>query len=449
MNREAFSHSSPEALLRPATSVDKYHASVIAVYLAIAGVYWFPGVPHLLLADIKSALYFAAVAVGVLRVPRFTGEQSKLVYGLVACAVAAFVSNALNSDMETGLLQSREFILPLLWLVALLGLKPAGYCWLLRCLTVSMTFFLMLALLQLAASVGLVQDWEAPLELLDRAGDRSGEAAIRVLEEGSIVRAGFAATSTGWGAVLAPVALLAATLYRRDRARPYRAKTFAALALIGSVSSIAATSARGGVAAIIVGTIFELAAARKGRLFALFVVFSIAMIMWQLDVTALLPDNYFRGFDASGSLFSIIDSASTGRLESFLGALNHFEESPIIGVGPEEAVVWINNFETVQPHNTWLRILAESGLLLGIPVLYVTWRMLRLASIDRAGSHGESERSNISWPSVGPVIVGGLVLAFVEPRIIFGTFNANAVFWTAVWLATVRTMSRMPSSPSP
>lgn len=449
MSREAFSYYGPEDFLRSPTSVDKCHAIIIAIYLAIAGVYWFPGVPHLLLADIKSALYFSAVAIGILRVPGFAVEQSRLVYGLVACAVAAFFSNALNSDIETALLQSREFILPLLWLVALLGLKPAGYNWVLRCLTVSMTFVLMLAFLQIAASVGLVQDWAAPLELLDRAGDRSGEDAIRVLEEGSIVRAGFAATSTGWGAVLAPVALLAAALYRRDNAKPYRAKALAALALIGSLSSIAGTSARGGVAAIFAGTIFGLAAAREGRLFALVAAISVTMIMWQLDVATFLPDNFFRGFDASGSLFSIIDSASTGRLESYLGALNHFAESPIVGVGREKAVVWINNFETVQPHNTWLRIVAESGLLLGIPVLYVTWRMLRLASIDGVRSKNEYAGANLRWPSVGPVIIGGLVLAFVEPRIIFGTFNANAVFWTAVWLATARSMSRMPSGTAP
>jgi hypothetical protein len=449
MNREAFSYHDTEDLLRPPTIVDKCHATIIAVYLSIAGVYWFPGVPHLLLTEIKSALYLATVAVGFLRIPSFAVEQSRLVYGLVACAVAAFFSNILNSGVETALLQSREFVLPLLWLVALLGLKPAGYCWVLRCITVSMTFYLLLVLFQIAASVGLVRDWEAPLELLDRAGDRSGEDAIRVLEEGSIVRAGFAATSTGWGAVLAPVALLAAALYMRDNARPYRAKTLAALALIGSIGSIAATSARGGVAAIIFGTIFALAAAREGRLFALVAVISVIVILRQLDAVTFLPDNFFRGFDASGGLFLVINSASTGRLESYLGAINHFAESPIVGVGPEKALVWINNFETVQPHNTWLRIFAESGLLLGVPVLYVTWRLLRLASIEGARSKNEYSGVGLRWPNVGSVLIAGLVLAFVEPRIIFGTFNANAVFWTAVWLATARGMSRVPNGIAP
>jgi hypothetical protein len=68
-----------------------------------------------------------------------------------------------------------------------------------------------------------------------------------------------------------------------------------------------------------------------------------------------------------------------------------------------------------------------------VPVLLVALCLLSLVFSGAKSGDESSAQRKLAWPDTRPVILCGLILALIEPRIIFGTFNACAPFWTAVW----------------
>jgi hypothetical protein len=61
-------------------------------------------------------------------------------------------------------------------------------------------------------------------------------------------------------------------------------------------------------------------------------------------------------------------------------------------------------------------------------------------------SEVDGKGRSVIWPNARLVILCGLILGFAEPRVIFGSFNANVIFWTSVWLVLSRpTLSDLPA----
>lgn len=419
------------------TFADKIHVTLVAVYVAGAGIYWAPGVSHTALAIGKYAIFGALFLVGLLRVKKMTAEQTPVAQGLIGCAVAVLGVTAITSELHVAVDQSRDFVQPLLWLIALLGLQPRVYPALASALTVTMSLFFVLSLYPVGAYIGVLPNLSPPETFIDPTGMKDRDEWT--VEASSVISGGFTGSRTSWGVIVALSALFTTSLYMRERGLPATAVLFGAAAVIaGSLASIVITGARGGSMALVAVLAYSLASARGLRPSTISLAFGVVLLALSMDLVSLLPENFFRGFDSDGDLLSRANAASTGRLKTYLGALSSFAASPLVGVGPDAARVWISHFEQVEVHNAWLRILAESGLVVLLPTIGLTYRLTKLA-LSRASAP-------LVLPDARLVVLCGLVLGLAEPHVIFGAFNANAVFWTAVWIAIAseRTQAASP-----
>jgi O-antigen ligase len=419
------------------TLTDKFHVVFIGVYVAFAGIYWLPGISANSISQAKIVTYGVLFFIGSLKMfaLRPTREQLAILFGLTCCALAAFVTNSLSSDVKTALYQAQEFAVPALWLVSLYGVKPRAYQFFFSVLTVTMTMFLIVSLYPVGVYVNMLPNFYPPESLLDYMSIKVDKKWA--LEAGSVLRSGFVGSRTGWGAIVAFSALLTVALYLRARLTTTKA-FIVALVVTGAVSSIVVTGARGGTLALLAVSAYGIAVTRGLRWLKFIIIIGVTVCLLTIDITMLLPEGFSRGFDVAGDTFKRLNAATTGRFETYRRAFEQFASSPIIGVGPEQTRIGFSYFVSASVHNIWLRALAESGLFLFVPMLIVSYRLLSLGLTRPIKSSAKGMRSSVEWPDASLVILCGLVLGLAEPRVMFGSFNANVVFWTAVWMALSR-----------
>ncbi len=431
MTPRGYAHLPPRRSSVPvrATLADKVHVGLAAGYVAFAGIYWFPGVSYVMIAQAKLAIFAGLALIGLLRFRIYGSAQRVMFFGLGLCAFMAFVTVALSNGAQTGLDRARDFVEPLLWLIALYGIQPRAYPTFLSTLTVGMTVSFVIFLYPILAYIGVLPDFHVPTGFFDET-----TRIVRWPDHGpTISNSGFSASRTGWGVVVAPAAMLIVALYLRTTPVRSATRIIVAAIVVGSAASIIVTGARGGTFALVAASAYGIAISRNSRFATLVLIMGVCLAAFSMDLIALIPDQLWRHFDTTGSLYTRLNAITTGRLASDVGAFEIFTSSPIIGVGPDAAKVWINDLSQVSPHNLWLRLLAESGLLLFLPVLWLTARflMMTLSKVPTASLPPVACR--VAWPDARLAIACGLALAFVEPSVIIGSFNSNAAFWTGIW----------------
>jgi putative inorganic carbon (hco3(-)) transporter len=166
---------------------------------------------------------------------------------------------------------------------------------------------------------------------------------------------------------------------------------------------------------------------------------------------SFLPSNYVNRFSAAASVLTnlakngtgvggiVEDTSITGRASEFLVSLQMFRDNPIFGVGKNNYPFQYLDYsykigldprlEQRTPHNLYLEVLAESGIV-GIVVFgLVVGNMLMVPlnarrKLIRAGNKAEAAHmiQGISYAVIG-VLVGSLFLQASYPRyfwIIFG-----------------------------
>jgi len=153
-----------------------------------------------------------------------------------------------------------------------------------------------------------------------------------------------------------------------------------------------------------------------------------------------LPEYFLRNFDASGDIFTRLNVMTTGRLESYVGGVEHFMESPFFGKGPFEATIAVNSGQVVSVHNLWLRQLAESGIVVLVPLLFLTFHIVSLVRASRF--HNDANQYEPKMPHVYLVILCGLIISSIEPGVMIGAFNSGVVMWAAIWIALAGTPVR-------
>ena len=142
--------------------------------------------------------------------------------------------------------------------------------------------------------------------------------------------------------------------------------------------------------------------------------------------------------------YGMVNQLSSKRLEHYKYAINVIEDNPFLGVGIGNARV-ISQDPTVNQleiHNVFLRIAAESGLLLPIvlfyPFLYALVRLRRLYKIRGSwrfmrifvGSDINKYMFNIFVSSI--IVVSGLIIALLEPRHIYGGMSGSWIWWVSL-----------------
>jgi hypothetical protein len=375
--------------------------------------------------------------IGLLQMQRLTRTQVSFIAGLGICAAAAFIANLISTDFWAGFNAMRDFLEPMLWLFVLFGVKPRAYPFLLRSLTITMTVFFIVSLYPVMAYAGILPNLYPPIEFIDPTHLRYYQNLEHFMELGSVIGGGFAGQSTTWGMVVPTAALLTAALYLRGQIGVKVSHIIAGIVVIGSIASIGVTSARGGTMTLAAVGAYGLARARGVRFSNIILLLGAIFLVFSIGVLDMLPENFFRGFDSEGNLFTRMNEATTGRLGSFVIALERFVTSPVIGTGQRGALIE-TYYGSVAIHNTWLKILAESGLIVFLPALFIAMRLLSLALCKIETTPIAAALPPSKWPDTRLVTLSGLILSLAEPGTIFGTFNASATFWTGVWLALVR-----------
>ncbi len=400
---------------------DRSYAFAVAIYLSISGLYWIPFISPAIINNFKIIIFLAISIIGIIRFNIYSNSQLKIILLIFICSIAAFTSLLIYGYLYSSMVYISQFIYPLLWLIGLSGMRPESYQFFLKVTTVLALSFMAIAAYPILAYSGVAPDFPVPVYFFQ--GSDLYDQASRYA---TVSNSGFAASRTGWGVVVPPMAMLSIALVIRGARITTRARLLVFAIMFCAIATVMVTGARGGVAALVVAGCYGIAAARRGRTTTIFSLLLVGTIISSMGILSVVPETIFRRIDFSGNLFVAIDNISAGRLTSYMYGIEYWKSSPIFGVGPGNAVAFVNNSEIVSIHNVWIRSLAEFGIILFIPFIILTYLFIKLIMENNSIHNG--------WPNVRPVIVCGLTLGLVEPQVIFGSFNANAVFWTSVWI---------------
>lgn len=422
------------------TGWDQLHVSLIAAYLTIAGIFWFSTVSTEAIANTKIVLFASIVVMGLVNIPRLTSAQAQLIGWLTVCAIGAlFTGLATDTPADAGMAMM-SFMAPVLWLVGLCGVNPAAYPLLFRRLRIGLALFMLVAIYPVLAFAGLLPVMAPPPGFIVTETANTDTEAFRSLVD--VIAGGFNGSRTGWGVTIAQTSLLLVALVTSAR-QVSNGRLFMALAVIAAaMASIVVTGARGGSITLFLLSIYallgriNLSPGQRASVLIFAVAGSVAAIA--VGVTIVLPQDYFRGLDAGGGIFDKLNSVTTGRMDTYVAAWDNFLTSPLFGIGVDRSYVLFASGDYLLPHNVWLRFLSQAGLLVFVPMVVATVKIVSL-TIQRVRAQNAARRGGIDapLPDTTLVILCGLLLAFSEPSVLFGTMNSNVMFWTAVWIASV------------
>ncbi len=418
--------------------ISALHVGLVALYVSFAGIFWFGRIPTDLIANAKIGLFAIIVAIGLVGGQRYTRDQGRLLGWLWVCAIAAFVTDLATGTAAEAIDAARSFIEPALWLMALIGIKPNAYRLLFRLLLIGLFAFLAVAMYPVIAFADLAPNLEPPAGFINPAGADVNSDAFQAAI--SVIAGGFNGSRTGWGSTIAQSALMLIALVTMVRSVSNMRLAITLLVIAAAMASIIVTGARGGSLSLFVLAMYAIAGRitlsptqRSAMLF--FAVFG-GILVVTIGFTIVLPQDYFRGFSTSGSTFDVLNSATTGRFDTYIGAFENFFRSPIYGVGAEDSQVFLPSGEFLLPHNVWLRFLSQSGLMLFVPLIVVTVRLIRIL-LKRMGELDTADLVRERLPDTSLIVICGILLALSEPAVIFGSMNANIPFWTAMWVLTI------------
>lgn len=410
--------------------VANIQAFLAAAYVAISGTYWLPGISPSIMSLAKISIFGILAFLGAFAIGRADRTTRNLYFSLALCGTLAFITCALTESSTAGIESLRNFLEPLLWLIALQGMSSQACQQFISLLKLFLALASILILYVILAYFGVVPDVATPSELL------SGNAAY--VGGSTISNSGFTGSRTGWGVVVGPSALLTAVLFMDGSKRSWSRTLFAVLVVVAALFSTMVAGARGGAFAIVAAIGTGIILSQRSRYTNMIVVALLVGVLVYFGAFSIIPELFFRNLDSTGSLGERLDALSTGRISSYWQGLKHWASSPLIGVGPTNALTWVNQGELLPVHNLWLRVLAETGVLVGIPVFWITGRLLKLMRKESLSPVVSDARVFNPPASVRLVLVCGLVLALVEPAVLFGSFNSNLAIWTAIWMMLKR-----------
>lgn len=412
---------------------DKLHVILIAGYVAFSGIFWFPGISYLLIANLKTLIFGFLAVIGLIKFKVYNDKQFKIYLCLGLGALCAFISNSITNNLDTAVWEARNYIEPLIWLIALNGLNIRAYTTLISRLMFATTLFFVVSLYPMTTYIGLTPNLNAPAELIKASGIQSQDWWL--VDSVNVMNGGFSLGRTGWGAIVAPMSLFIISIYNKQRSRLISMNIYLIIILFGSLGSIIVTGARGGTFALLAVVLYGLSSEFNRRIGSIIALFTIVLtIILFVDINTFLPEFFLRRFDTEGDVYTRLNAITTGRLSSYIDGIRMFIESPVFGVGADNARIGPKDGSSGAVHNLWLWQLAKSGLFVGVPLFFLTVNLGALAFNNTNLAYQDRKITSNGWPNTRLVILCGLILAMVEPGVIIGSFNSNVVIWTAVWV---------------
>lgn len=407
--------------------VEKIYLLTIAAYASFSAIYWLPGVPSQLIDWAKTGLFVGLVLLSMPTFQRGGKAWANIYLALGVCAVAAFVVTIRQDGLATSIERGMDFVEPAGWLLVLNSIRTSALPHFYRLFRLCIAGFVLIAVYPFIARFGIVPDPPVPAEFFESIRNFGSYDYLIGLARAS--DSGFNAGRTGWAPPVMMAAMCLAAMLLVPGRQALRNALLAVVVVVFGFVATAVLGARGATLATLVVGLSWMLLARGNQTGALWALWGVAIGSLLVDWAALLPERFFR--DAAGvGLFDRLDYITTGRLTTYVEGLRNFAEAPIAGVGVEQSFILLLTGELLQIHNTWIRALSEGGLLLAIPLFVLGWMLLKAALAPRLTT---GPRSEYGCPNFRPVLLGGLLMSMMEPSVIFGAFNNNALFWTALW----------------
>ena len=183
-----------------------------------------------------------------------------------------------------------------------------------------------------------------------------------------------------------------------------------------------------------------------------------ARTAWYLTVViafAILMAAILTGADALAARFAALDSAVFDtRLALWADAVRIVGDAPITGIGIRAYSTASLVYQTALPefhvgaaHNDWLQLIAEGGLLVGIPALFLVTVLIRQAMARFAEHRLGEDFGTTYWIRVGAAL--GLVAIGTQSFVEFSLqMPGNTVMFGTLWAMTIASCGAQTSKMS-
>ena len=394
-------------------SITRLAEGLLTVFLGLSCVYWLPGVPIGVLDVFKTVCLFGGGGLALLVVQRRLGMRVPTgVVGLWGFLLIPISSASALFQAETDAIAVRwiyNFIIAFSTVTIMYAFARAGgdiarivrRAALLLSVIVIVAFFL---------AVINYQGFLAPAEY--------GSRTIR--------QNGFAGTRAGWSVGLGVFLPVLFVVWLEKWKRNRRIFTLIALLAV-TTSTLGSQLLSGGrtglLASLVALTLLSWFLVGRRRMFVL-----VAGLATYVYVQADFLVSQLRLDRGGGDL----DTLSSGRLGGYRLAWEAFRDRPFAGHGFGVVKDIDIDGQPVSVHNLWLALMADGGLLLVLTVtsflIALLWRSWPLL-----------QRRVPLWQSAPIVFIAAMVECLLEPAVLFGAFQATALFWFMAGFARAKT----------
>lgn len=366
----------------------KLYGIVFSIYVGSGPIYWIPGIAIAVTDAVKITLFSVIVLWPMLRVGslnRFQFPGGKVVFSLFATFFLLSIPSMLYGDLAASIYKLQNTFQIFLFLCSCEFLIRKRMINFVTYLSVRIFIFFSIFSLFLMLII---------------------PGYINPLNEGLyLTQTGLGGSRTGWSP---SIALFLPWLYAGFIVL---SGYWVWVAAFGMIANQVLVAGRTGMTAALVSFLLY-GLFRKSIKIFLLVVIAIAFI----GFLAINNLELLRLDIGSFSSRANLDELSTGRIETYLGALSEIADSPFIGVGPG-----IGEFSGT--HNVVLRAAVEGGIPYALSIVGL------LAVALHRGWRGLAKK-NWFVVSAFMTVLSGIINSLFEPVAMLGSFN-NASFW---WL---------------
>lgn len=387
---------------------------LLGIYLGLSPIYWWPGVSPQTLDTLKLVLIGSAVV--LIWVRAFLNGRAAFPSGVLGPAgfvmllLVSFMA-ASQSTLEMSLWQLKDYTLAFIMLWTFTFYINLGQ---------SASRVMAIATLILAAHCALVASSKL-LGIPRWAGPRTFVAP-------ELWISGFGSLRTGWSCSVAPFVPIALSMVLPAH-RPLLVRVLFAAAAAAIVLSQLVVAGRSGMLASFLGMLWIITGRDQRRWLPVIAAAGVAAIVMAQDF--LYNAMRLREL-GSGKVDSVHDlnKFSAHRVDSDIIAFKAFLDNPVAGHGFHEFTFGGGT----EIHNLWLRLAVEGGALLPLGLAWLVWQVWRAIGIG-AGAQQSTKPLGLDTRYLQAIILMGVIMSMLEPRILLGTFQLNTVWWAAAGVA--------------
>lgn len=156
-------------------------------------------------------------------------------------------------------------------------------------------------------------------------------------------------------------------------------------------------------------------------------------------IASLIVIVAFYLFPAMGSIFERLlnpeqDLSAEHRLASMIGGIYAFLESPLIGHGAYNTLVYTPEGNMLGGHNSYIVAASEYGLVFLLPLLFIIFTIItRFYKLMKRTAGRPIESSLVQGMFAG--VLAALITGFITP--VFGNLLQDSYFWLSVSLMSI------------